>query len=77
MHNAAFGRVLAELRRKRGLSQEKLGFEAEVDRTFISLLERGRRSPTLDTIFSLSRALDIPFTELATLVAAQLENPHE
>jgi len=72
-HNAAFGRVLAELRRNRQLSQEELGFEANFDRTFISLLERGRRSPTLDTIFSLCHALDIPFSQLALLIEAKLD----
>lgn len=72
-HNAAFGRVLAELRRNRQLSQEELGFEANFDRTFISLLERGRRSPTLDTIFSLCRALDISFSQLARLIEAKLD----
>lgn len=75
-HNAAFGRVLAQLRRERQLSQEKLGFEAGFDRSFISLLERGRRSPTLDTVFSLCRALDISFSQLATLIEAKLDEMH-
>ncbi|OEO27901.1 XRE family transcriptional regulator [Pseudomonas sp. J237] len=65
--------MLAELRRNRQLSQEELGFEANFDRTFISLLERGRRSPTLDTIFSLCRALDIPISQLALLIEAKLD----
>jgi len=72
-HNAAFGRVLADLRRNRQLSQEELGFEANFDRTFISLLERGRRSPTLNTIISLCRALNIPFSQLAMLIEAKLD----
>ncbi|MEE1924451.1 helix-turn-helix transcriptional regulator [Pseudomonas sp. 148P] len=51
--------VLAELRIARGISQEKLSFEAGVDRSYISLLERGHKSPTLDTVFNLCRALEI------------------
>jgi transcriptional regulator with XRE-family HTH domain len=53
----AFGRVLRQLREKRGLSQEELGFECGFHRTYISLLERGRHSPTIDLLFRLQRVL--------------------
>lgn len=72
-HNKAFGRVLADLRRGENLSQEKLGFEAEMDRSFISLLERGKRSPTLDTIIRLCQVLNVSLSQLASLVEAKLE----
>jgi transcriptional regulator with XRE-family HTH domain len=52
-----FGAVLRELRLNRGLSQEKLAFESGLDRTFISMLERGVRQPTLASIVALSNAL--------------------
>lgn len=55
----AFGLVLRQLRRARGLSQEKLAFEAGLERNFISLLELGQRSPSLVTIFKLAQALHI------------------
>jgi transcriptional regulator with XRE-family HTH domain len=76
-HNAAFGFVLAERRKGLGLSQEKLGFEAEMDRSFISLLERGKRSPTLDTLMRLSKVLDISLTQLTALVEAKLEREND
>ncbi|WP_110968444.1 helix-turn-helix domain-containing protein [Pseudomonas huaxiensis] len=66
--------VLAELRIARGISQEKLSFEAGVDRSYISLLERGHKSPTLDTVFNLCRALEIRFDQLARLLQAKLED---
>jgi len=53
----AFGAVLREVRKERGLSQEELGFESGYHRTYVSLLERGLKSPSLQTIFELSRAL--------------------
>lgn len=65
--------MLLELRAARGFSQEKLSFEAGMDRSYISLLERGHKSPTLDTVFSLCSALDIPFDQLARLLQARLE----
>lgn len=55
----AFGQTLKELRMKSGLSQEALALECNLDRTFISLLERGLRQPTLKTLFKLSEPLQI------------------
>lgn len=60
----AFGLVLRRLRQGCGLSQEALGFESGYHRTYISLLERGRKSPSLQTIFNLSGALKIDPAEL-------------
>jgi len=65
----AFGLVLRRLRQGRGLSQEALGFESGYHRTYISLLERGRKSPSLQTLFNLSGALKIDPAELIRQVA--------
>ena len=67
----AFGLVLRQLRQGRGLSQEALGFESGYHRTYISLLERGRKSPSLQTLFNLSKALKIDPAELIRQVAIQ------
>lgn len=66
----AFGDVLRHTRLERGLSQERLAFESTLDRTFISLLERGLRQPTLGTLVQLSVALE---TDAADLVRSTLE----
>ncbi|WP_417900109.1 helix-turn-helix transcriptional regulator [Bacillus haimaensis] len=55
----AFGITLRELRTKKKLSQEKLALECKLDRTFISLLERGLRKPTINTLVIISKQLDI------------------
>lgn len=60
----AFGLVVKELRLKKGLSQQSLSFESEMDRTYVSLLERGMRRPTLNTILNLAAALDTTGPEL-------------
>jgi transcriptional regulator with XRE-family HTH domain len=54
-----FGQVLKELRVKKGLSQEALATDCDLDRTYISLLERGLRQPTLSTLFRIGKALDV------------------
>jgi transcriptional regulator with XRE-family HTH domain len=53
----AFGRVLRAARRERGVSQEWLALATGLDRTFMSLLERGNRTPTLLVVFILADAL--------------------
>lgn len=62
-HNLAFGKTLRKFRKQKNLTQETLGFESELDRTYISLLELGQRSPTLDTIVALCSALDVSITQ--------------
>lgn len=54
-----FGKVLKQLRNEKGISQEELGFESGYHRTYISMLERGKKSPSLKTIFQLAKALDV------------------
>ncbi|MFL0473457.1 helix-turn-helix domain-containing protein [Priestia sp. 179-F W1.4 NHS] len=55
----AFGIVIKKYRLERSISQEKLAFGAGLDRTFISLLERGQRKPTINTLFAVSKALGV------------------
>lgn len=64
----AFGVVVRELRIKAGLTQEQLGFEAGVRRTFVSVLELGQQQPTLTTIFKLAPALGLNPAALIELV---------
>ena len=69
---AAFGMVIRELRSEAGLTQEQLGFEADLRRTFISVLELGQQQPTLTTIFKLAKALKIPASKIIGLVEIAL-----
>lgn len=55
----AFGEALRQVRVGRGISQQELALESELDRTYISLLERGLRQPTITTLMGLSDALGI------------------
>ncbi|MBZ5625894.1 MAG: helix-turn-helix domain-containing protein [Acidobacteriia bacterium] len=55
----AFGLALRELRKRKNISQEELGFQADFDRTYISLIERGIQSPTVRTVVRLAGILQI------------------
>lgn len=63
-----FGKVLKELRLASGYSQEKLALDCDLDRTYISMLERGKRQPTLKTIFTLCEKLNCSPSEMVKLV---------
>lgn len=54
-----FGEVLREFRLTKQFTQSELAEKSSLDRTFISLLERGARQPTISTLFKLATALDI------------------
>lgn len=71
-HNQAFGRVLRAERLAEGVSQEQLAFDAGLDRPYISLLELGQRSPSLDTLVALCRALKVTLSELAGRIEAEM-----
>jgi transcriptional regulator with XRE-family HTH domain len=69
-----FGKVLKEQRELKKLSQEKLAELCDLDRTYISLLERGLRQPTISTLFKIANALNITPSELIKKLEIQL-NP--
>lgn len=70
----AFGEVLRTARKERGLSQENLADKSGYHRTYISLLERGLKSPSLQTIFQLAYVLNIPPSKLLEDVERVMHN---
>jgi transcriptional regulator with XRE-family HTH domain len=72
MHRSYFGKTLRKLRQQRGLTQERLASLSHLERTFISMLERGIKQPSLNTIASIAQALDIRIHELLHLVEQEI-----
>ena len=64
---------LKHFRLAAGLSQEELAHRAHLDRTYVSSLERGRYSASIDKIESLSVALGIEAAELLVIPSAASE----
>lgn len=54
------GGNLRLLRKRKRLTQEKLGFAADMHRTYISGIERGLKNPTIDSLDKLAKALEVP-----------------
>jgi len=67
-NSESFGIVLRELREAAGLTQEQLGFESDLRRTFISVLELGQQQPSLTTVFKLASALRISASDMVRRV---------
>ena len=67
----AFGKVIRKLRKNAGLTQEQLALEADIRRTYVSLIELGQNQPTVTTIFKISKALEISPSKLIKLVETE------
>ncbi|MGI8437802.1 MAG: helix-turn-helix domain-containing protein [Chthoniobacterales bacterium] len=60
----AFGRNVARLRARSGLTQEELAERAEIDRSYVQRVENGASSPTMETAVRLRRSLACSWAEL-------------
>jgi transcriptional regulator with XRE-family HTH domain len=67
-----FGQVLKSIREENGITQETLALNSELDRTYISLLERGLRTPTIATLFKMAPSLKKTPSEIIHLVEQKL-----
>ena len=55
---------IAELRKAKGFTQEKLATEADIDRVALANIETGKRRPTVTTIYRISMALGVRVEEV-------------
>ena len=62
------GKVLRDARIAADLTQEELAYRAGLDRTYISLLEHDRKSPTMDVLFRLAKAVGVKASVLIARV---------
>jgi len=58
------GRNVRRLRQQKGLTQEKLAFEAKIDLTYMGGIERGKRNPSLLVMARIADALSVPLPRL-------------
>ncbi|EOS68417.1 hypothetical protein C818_03766 [Lachnospiraceae bacterium MD308] len=55
------GNRIKELRKEEGISQEKLAFKAELDRTYVAGVESGKRNLSIKSLEKILIALDVSF----------------
>jgi transcriptional regulator with XRE-family HTH domain len=63
-HRRLLGEAVRAKRKEAGLSQEKLAEKADLSTVFISRIERGRESPTVDNLVKIARALGVRVRDL-------------
>ena len=66
------GEVIAQFRKKKGLSQEVLSGLSGVGRTHLSAIERGERKPTLETLYRISCALRINMSDILKEIESRI-----
>jgi len=57
--NALVGKRVAQLRRKKKLSQQKFAYEADIERSYLTHIEKGRKNISLSTLEKITTALGI------------------
>ncbi len=62
--NKHFGKQIAQYRKDKGITQDELAFKCGMHRTYIGAIERGEKSPTLNTIYKLSIGLNIKISDI-------------
>lgn len=72
----ALGEAIREVRQERGLSQEAVALDADMEPSWLSHIERGRRNPSWSTVQRIAAAIGIQVSGLA-LRAEQIEDEHE
>lgn len=73
----AFGKVLRRARLQAKYTQEGLAFAADLQRNYISLMERGHHQPTISTLVSLSDALECSPIDLLSETLTELRGVND
>ena len=68
------GKVIQRYRERKGISQEVLSGFADIGRTHLSAIERGERKPTLETLYRISRALDVKMSAIIAAIESEIDN---
>ena len=71
------GRVVANRRKRLGMSQEELAEDAGVDRAFISVIERGKRNPSFGVIANIASGIKMRFARLVQNCETCMEEEQE
>lgn len=67
------GETIAEIRKRKGISQDVLSGLAGIGRTHLSAIERGERKPTLETLYRLSLAFDMKMSDIVIEIENKMQ----
>lgn len=66
------GKIIRQLRKERTLSQEVLSGLAGISRSHLAMIESGKKSANVNTLWSIADALQLPLSQLFLLVEKQI-----
>ncbi len=70
--NEITGRVIRELRKKRGVTQEVLSGFACISRSHLAMIENGTKNPNVDTLWRIAEALGMTLSDLLVLIETEI-----
>ena len=65
--------VIAKFRVNKGMTQEVLSGLADIARGHLAMIEQGSRKPTLETLYRISNALDVPMSSIVMAIEEELK----
>lgn len=68
------GKVIADFRKRKNISQEVISGLADIGRTHLSAIERGERKPTLETLYRIANALDVNMSDIVIEIENEIKN---
>jgi len=74
LNSIIVGSAIAKFRENKGVSQEVLSGLADIGRTHLSAIERGERKPTLETLYRISRALDVKMSAIIATIENEIDD---
>ena len=72
--NFAVGKVIRDLRKEKGISQDVLSGFAGIARTHLTMIENGTKQANFETLWKIALALDIRPSELVARIEVEIEN---
>ena len=66
------GETIADIRRRKSISQDVLSGLAGIGRTHLSAIERGERKPTLETLYRISIAFDMKMSDIIVEIESKM-----
>ena len=66
------GEIISRFRTEKGITQEVLSGLSDIGRTHLSAIERGERKPTLETLYRISNALNVPMSIIVIAIEKEI-----
>lgn len=71
------GQVIAKFRIQKDMTQEVLSGLADIARGHLAMIERGERKPTLETLYRISNALNVPMSVITAEIEEEISKMQE